>query len=269
MFPTIDGVSSPTTSLRLVFSSTGQGSATEGGPTFLSEDDVARAYPWPEFTTDQPRWLRAMMVTTLDGAATGPDGLSGSISPEADQVVFRAVRRFADAVLVGAHTLRAEQYTPMRARPDDAQERAAHGQQPAPTIVTVSGSLDLPWDLPVWTESTQQPIVLTASTDAERLKRAGEHAEVIALPDTEPHTVVAAIVERGLPRINCEGGPRLLRDLTAAGLVDELDLTVSPLLAGTATTPETPALRTPANARLLHVLEGDGCLMTRYLLGDR
>ncbi len=266
VLPTIGEVSSPT-SLRLVFSTTGAGS--DNDPTFLDEDAVADAYPWPEFDAERTQWVRAMMVTTLDGSATGPDGLSGSISPEADQVVFRAVRRFADAVLVGAHTLRAEQYTPMRARRGDEQRREANGQNPAPTIVTVSGSLDLPWDLPVWSESTQQPIVLTASKDEERLAKAGEHDEVITLPNTEPHTVIEAIVARGLPRIDCEGGPRLLRDLTAAGLVDELDLTVSPVMAGTATTPETPALRTPAQATLLHVLEGEGCLMTRYLLENR
>ncbi|MEZ5114394.1 MAG: dihydrofolate reductase family protein [Nocardioidaceae bacterium] len=78
--------------------------------TDLSRDDVAAAYPWP----DSGPWVRAMMVTTLDGAAAGPDGLSGSISSAADQMVFNAVRRFADCVLVGSGTLRAEEYTPMR-----------------------------------------------------------------------------------------------------------------------------------------------------------
>ena len=65
------------------------------GPTpgDLDDDQVRDAYPWP----DHGRWVRAMMVTTLDGAAAGPDGLSGSISSDVDRAVFDAVRRLVAA----------------------------------------------------------------------------------------------------------------------------------------------------------------------------
>ena len=86
----------------------------------LTDEQVVAAYPWPAGR----RWVRAMMVTTLDGAAAGPDGLSGSISGDADQAVFAAVRRHADAVLIGAGTLRAERYKPMLARKERRRGQA-------------------------------------------------------------------------------------------------------------------------------------------------
>ncbi|RNI17949.1 dihydrofolate reductase family protein [Flexivirga caeni] len=228
----------------------------------LSEDGLAAAYPWP----DRNVWVRAMMVTTLDGAAAGYDGLSGSVSSDADQLVFNAVRRHADAVLIGAGTLRAEQYTPMRAKPEDQQQRSADGQRPAPVLAVVSGSLNLPWDLPVWRESTHRPLVLTsAHADPGQLAIAGKHATVVTLQDITPTTIVTALTERGLTRIVCEGGPRLLRDLVAATLVDEADITLSPVFAGTAHSPTTAALAQVSTFRLGHVLQGDGALMMRYL----
>lgn len=234
---------------------------TGGNP--LSADALVAAYPWPQDQT----WVRAMMVTTLDGAATGPDGLSGSVSSSADQLIFNTVRRYADAVLIGAGTLRAERYTPMVAKPADQSGRTASGQRPAPVIAVVSGSLNLPWDLPVWRESACRPMILTSSdAPADRLATARKHADVITLDQTTPDAIIHALTERKLTRIVCEGGPRLLRDLIAAGLVDEADITISPTFAGTATSPPTPALPQVAQFRLAHVLQGEGALMARYLV---
>ena len=102
-------------------------STGDDGPSAgLSDDDVRDAYPWPDLASER-RWVRAMMVTTLDGAAAGPDGLSGSISSSVDKAVFHAVRRLAGAVLVGAGTVRAEGYGPLRAAEADAEVRAAAG----------------------------------------------------------------------------------------------------------------------------------------------
>ncbi|WP_446666497.1 dihydrofolate reductase family protein [Flexivirga sp. B27] len=228
----------------------------------VSDDDLLAAYPWPEARA----WVRAMMVTTLDGAAAGPDGLSGSVSSRADQRVFNTVRRDADAVLIGAGTLRAERYTPMRAKDADTERRASAGQRPAPIIAVCSGSLDLPWELPVWHESTCQPMVLTArGADPERLATAREHADVVVLDQVTPQAIIAALTERGLPRIVCEGGPGLLRNLVEAGLVDEADITVSPVFAGTEHSPSTKALPQVTSFHLAHVLYGEQTLMLRYL----
>ncbi|CUR54765.1 Riboflavin biosynthesis protein RibD domain protein [metagenome] len=229
----------------------------------LDDQQVLAAYPWP----DSGRWVRAMMVTTLDGAAAGPDGLSGSISSEIDKAVFDAVRRLADVVLVGAGTIRAERYGPMVAKPEDAAARADQGSAPAPVLAVVSPSLDLPWDEPMWAASTIRPIVLTLSGSAseERLARAGEHAEVVVLPgeSVDPSALLDLLEARGLRRIVCEGGPSLLAAIAAADLLDEADITISPMLVGNA--PQTPSFGVPRRFDLAHVISGDGFLMNRYL----
>ncbi len=132
------------------------------GPTVgpVADDDLSDAYPWPD-TTDRP-YVRAMMVTTLDGAAAVDDGLSGSVSGGADRAVLRAVRRFADVVLVGGGTIKAEGYGPLRARDEDAARREQQGQAAAPVLVVVSGSLDLPLGEGSFADSDVTPIVFTS-----------------------------------------------------------------------------------------------------------
>lgn len=219
-------------------------------PGSLTEDEVVAAYPWPA-----GRWVRAMMVTTLDGAASGPDGLSGSISGEADKQVFDAVRREADAVLIGAGTMRAERYGPFRGRA---------------RLAILSGTLDLPWDEPVFTESAQRPLILTgADADpgkAAKIAKAEETCEVVIVDVDDPKALLDALADRGLDRVVCEGGPTLLRNLVAAGLVDEADITVSPTFAGSEHSPDTPSLPAVVGFDLAHVLTEDGFLMCRYLL---
>jgi riboflavin biosynthesis pyrimidine reductase len=226
------------------------------------------AYPWPP----DRRWVRAMMVTTLDGAAAGPDGLSGSISGPADQVVFAAVRRHADAVLIGAGTLRAERYTPMRAKEEDAEARREQGLAPAPRLVIVSGSLELPWSEPVFSESALPPLILTGTNaDPAALVRVPATCEVVTLAgDTvNAAAILDAMEERGLRRIVCEGGPTLLHDLVAAGLLDEADITVAPVFTGTNMSPHTPGLGEVAEFELAQVLTADGFLMARYLCASK
>jgi riboflavin biosynthesis pyrimidine reductase len=234
----------------------------------LTDEQVVAAYPWPPGR----RWVRAMMVTTLDGAAAGPDGLSGSISGDADRAVFAAVRRQADAVLIGAGTLRAERYKPMRAKEEDAEARREQGQAAAPRLVIVSGSLELPWSDPVFSESTVPPLILTGSNaDPAALARVPETCEVVTLAGDTLNAVAIldAMEERGLRRIVCEGGPTLLHNLVAAELLDEADITVSPVFTGTNLSPHTPGLREVAEFELAQVLTADGFLMARYLCASK
>lgn len=237
------------------------GAGLTGRP--VDTDTLADLYQWPEGR----RWVRAMMATTLDGAAAGGDGVSGSVSSDADRLVFGEVRRLADAVLVGAGTVRAEQYTPMKAKDVDQEARSAAGQLPAPVLAVVSRSLDLPWDLPVWSESTHRPVVLTdGSASREATKAAEARVDVEVLPELTPPAMLEALAGRGLSHVVCEGGPRLLRDLLAAGVVDEADITISPMFVGTDGSPSTPLLPEAVRAELASVLVGDDFLMTRYLL---
>ncbi len=230
----------------------------------LTDDDVRDAYPWPSGR----RWVRAMMVTTLDGAAAGPDGLSGSISSDVDKSVFNAVRRLAGAVLVGAGTVRAEGYGPMRARPEDAERRAEAGLAPAPVLAIVSGSLDLDFEGELFSESTMRPLVITgAGPDAARAAVAHEHCDLVATAEVRPSaaSVLQVLEDRGLRHVVCEGGPTLLESLVAADLLDEADITVSPTFAGTAQTPRTSGLEAVAGFELAHVLQAESFLMCRYL----
>lgn len=212
-------------------------------PGPLTQDEVQAAYPWPE----DRRWVRAMMVTTLDGAAVGPDGLSGSISGEADKLVFNAVRREADVVLIGAGTMREERYGPFRNRA---------------RLAIVSSSLNLPWDEPVFAESRQRPLILT-SGDAN-IAKVPDSCEAVAVGD-DPASFLDALTDLGLTRIVCEGGPTLLGALVGAGLVDEADITISPTMTGNAHTPQAPTLPSVAPFELVQVLAEDGFLMGRYL----
>ncbi|MBZ5738533.1 dihydrofolate reductase family protein [Nocardioides mangrovi] len=172
-------------------------------------------------------WLRANMVTTADGGASGSSGTSGSINNAADKVVFDHLRATTDVIVVGAGTARIEGY-----RPADRP------------IVVVSRSDEVP----------------------ERL-RGGPEGSVLVRPLDDPADFKQWLVDRGWSRILCEGGPSLLGDLLAAGVVDELCTTTVPRLVG-GDAPRIvggPALDVPL--RLHTLLESDGTLLARWLVG--
>ena len=232
------------------------------GPMTGSPVDIAPAYAWPEGA-----WTRAMMLTTLDGAIAGADGLSGSISSATDRLIFSEVRRLADAVLVGAGTIRAERYNPMKARPEYQAARTAAGMKSAPVVVIVSRSLDLPWQDPLFHESAQQPIVLTGAHDpsSSELKRAHAHADVQQIPDLEASTIIGAVHARGLSRIVCEGGPTLLTQMAAADLIDEYDITLAPILAGNGHGIVDGPLGEIPRLHLAQAITDDGFVFAKYV----
>lgn len=192
--------------------------------------DYARLYPWPEGP-----WLRTQMVITLDGATTGADGLSGSISGTADKRVFMETRRLTDAVLVGAGTIRAERYKPMGVKPEWQEARTAEGLQPAPRIVIVSGRLDLPWEEPMFSQSASPITVATCASVGEQAREEAErHTQVVSFGNdtVDLRALLTWMRAEGMERIVCEGGEALLDGLVREDLVDEMDLTISPVLAG-------------------------------------
>ncbi|MEU0271948.1 pyrimidine reductase family protein [Streptomyces sp. NPDC006307] len=236
--------------------------------------ELAEAYAYPDLQHDASpegrSWLRANMVSSLDGAAQH-DGRSEPISSAADMRIFGTLRALADVVVVGAETVRAEGYRPARAREAFAARREAAGQGPAPAIAVVSASLELDFSAPLFTQPLVPTLLLTgAAAPPERVReaeRAG--AEVIVAGDgtgVEPLRAVRALAERGLTRQLTEGGPRLLGQLVAAGVLDELCLTVSPMLtAGNAQRiAGGPASAVPERFALDSILEEDGFLFTRY-----
>lgn len=179
-------------------------------------------------------WLRVNMIASLDGA-TAVAGRAGGLAGRADRQLFHALRSLADVVLVGARTARIERYGPARLTPPLQEERRRRGQPPTPTIAVVSRSCAFDWESPFFTEAAARPVVITVEeAPAEQLARAADVADVVVAGRSSVDLAVAAerLADRGARSVVCEGGPVLNGQLAAAGLIDELALTLSPLLAG-------------------------------------
>jgi riboflavin biosynthesis pyrimidine reductase len=214
-------------------------------------------------------WLRVNFVSSIDGAATR-QGLSGALSDDADHRVFDILRRLCDVVLVGAGTVRAEGYGPMRV--DEVSQRARRdaGMTAHPVFAIVSASLDLDPASPIFRDAPERPIVVTTELSRRDTREAlAEVADVVVCGEerVEPALLRAGLVERGLSRIHCEGGPHLFGDLIAAGVVDELCLTVAATLeAGVASRISAGAAPiVPPGMRLAHVLQSGDTLLLRYV----
>ncbi|MEV4119593.1 pyrimidine reductase family protein [Micromonospora sp. NPDC049645] len=214
---------------------------------------------------DEPR-LRVNFVASLDGAVT-VDGYSAGLSGEPDKRVFGLLRMVCDALVVAAGTLRHEGYRAVRLNESRRAWRRANGLAEYPTLVVVSGSLDLDPAQAAFADAPTRPLVLTHAaavppsglTDVAELLRCG----------TERVDLTAGLAElhrRGLSQLLCEGGPHLFGALTAADLVDELCLTVSPLLAGPGSGRITAGdAAPPRQLQLRHVLAAeDGVLLLRH-----
>ncbi|MGW1373816.1 pyrimidine reductase family protein [Streptomyces sp. NPDC002446] len=237
-------------------------------------DELAEAYAYPE--PDDPAraegggWLRANMVSSMDGAAHH-EGRSQPLSGDADMRIFGVLRALADAVVVGAETVRQEGYRPARAREAFAARRAAAGQAPAPAIAVVTAGLGLDFGLPLFTEPVVPTVVLTgAGAPADRVARArAAGAEVLFAGEglgVDPARVAGVLAERGHTRLLTEGGPRLLGQFAAAGALDEMCLTLAPVVA-VGDAPRImngPAVPVPERFALASVLEEAGFLFTRY-----
>ncbi|MFJ9020383.1 pyrimidine reductase family protein [Streptomyces sp. NPDC102259] len=240
-----------------------------------SLDELADAYAYPAPGPGGPGpWLRANMVSTLDGAAQH-DGRSQPISTATDMRIFGTLRGLADVVVVGAETVRLEGYRPARARAEFAERREAAGQGPAPAVAVVTASLDLDFSLPLFTSPLVPTLILTGAAAAPDRVAAAEKAGarvVIAGDGTgvEPDRAARALTELGHTRLLTEGGPRLLGQFVAAGVLDELCLTVSPMLAvGDAQRiAGGPSVAVPRRFALVSLLEEEGFLFSRYQRRD-
>lgn len=184
-------------------------------------DDLDELYAVP-----RTPWLRVNMISTVDGAATGDSGKSGSINNAVDKRVFHLLRAQSDVIVVGAGTARVENYGPAD-RP----------------IVVVS----------------RQGVVPDGLRDAPP-------GTVFVEPLGDPVAFKASLVERGWTNILCEGGPSLLRDLLAAGVVDELCATTVPRLIGGEHLRITHGAPIDVPLDLHVLLEAEGTLLVRWLV---
>lgn len=225
-------------------------------PAPLDDAALEEAYRPP--SSDRWRgdaWLRVNFVMSFDGAIVGDEGLSKSLGTDADRTIFQLARRTSDVVLVGAGTLRTEDYRPS-VRP----------------LAIVSRRLDLQPTLRIFAERGPEhvrPMVLTTERAMEQAPDwLSRDADLVACGSgsVDLPTAIAHLAGLGLRTILCEGGPALLTDLVEADLVDELLLTIVPRLVGSADhlVQRHGGFAPPRRLTLDQVVEHDGTVLTRY-----
>ncbi|MBB3674556.1 dihydrofolate reductase family protein [Modestobacter versicolor] len=215
------------------------------------------------------RHLRVNFVASLDGAIS-VEGRSGGLGSPGDRRVFRVLRALADAVLVGAGTAAAEGYRPVLADSEVGRLRTVLDRPATMPVVVVSRRASLSPDHQLVTGAVTPTLLVTCgASDADRRAALGAAGvEVLVCGDDEVDLVAACdeLADRGHQQVLCEGGPALFQAALAAGLVDELDLTIAPLLVGGGPALLPHGLPTPAAAQLTQLLEEDSVLFTRYAL---
>ncbi|HSP52888.1 MAG TPA: pyrimidine reductase family protein [Cryobacterium sp.] len=230
----------------------------------LDRDELVIRYRVPDRTRPH---LRVNFIASLDGAATRA-GVSGGLGNADDKLVFDTLRMLADVIVVGAGTVRAEGYGGIRLSPADAAWRVGHGLPAQPPVAVVSSRLDLDPNHPLFTDAAVRPLVVThAGSPLRRRAELAAVADVLICGEdaVDPRRLRAELVRRGLTQMLCEGGPTLFGAMIEADCVDELCLTLSPVLEGG------PAGRISAGAAavtramsLLHALTAGDMLFLRY-----
>jgi riboflavin biosynthesis pyrimidine reductase len=177
------------------------------------------------------------MVSSLDGAIA-LDGLSGGLSGSADKEVFFYLRSIADVIMVGAATARDENYGQPRLTEQLRAERVSRGQPALPRIAVVTRSMRLDWSSRLFGEPSSPaglPLVVCPENVPPQLRApAAGVAELVTAGEDHVDfpAALGEIAARGARLVLCEGGPTLNGQLLSAGLVNELCLTVSPVLVG-------------------------------------
>jgi riboflavin biosynthesis pyrimidine reductase len=254
----------------------------------ISDAELAEIYAYPP--SGNGPFVRANVIATLDGSAVGSDGRSGSINDTADARVFALLRGLADVVLVGAGTARAEGYRAAITHPRWRALRSALGLTPHPALAVVSGSLDLPDALsspPAPTRSAmvgslsgglaEGPpeagpvlVITTENADPARVARLTKRLGPVAVLRVGHGQVdVGAALDLlgtcGLRRVLLEGGPQLLGKVSQAGRLDELCLTLSPVLVAGDGPRVTGGPWMWHELRLAQAIASGGSLLTRWV----
>lgn len=241
----------------------------------IDPEDVYAASPRGP-VGDRP-WVLVNMIGTVDGAATDAAGLSGGLGTAEDTRALAAIRGAADLVVAGAGTVRAEDYGLARTSPSVRSARLDRGQAPRPRIVVVSASLRLDPAMRLLREAADCPpderplIVTVAGADPAARRRLSDVAEIIDAGDARvdwPRALAALRAATGASVVVAEGGPNVNGQLLAADVVDEMCVTVAPVLVGgdAGRIAHGPPGSDPRRMELAHVLEADGYLWLRYLV---
>ncbi|GAB3871084.1 dihydrofolate reductase family protein [Terrabacter terrigena] len=229
----------------------------------LDDADLFRAYASP-----CGRWVRCNMVTSLDGAATGADGRSGSINNEADHVVFEVLRALTHVVVVGAGTVRAEGYPPLAVKHSLLGMRRDHGLPDALPLVAVSNRGGVPPTLSGCRDGKALMAVPASAPglDAARADIGDDNVIVCGDDEVDLRLLLDELHARGMDHVLTEGGPALLGSFLAAGAVDELCYTVVPQVVGSVARRTVGADGVPADLDLELLVEQDGTIMGRWFV---
>jgi riboflavin biosynthesis pyrimidine reductase len=250
----------------------------DGLPAFALPAELVTTYGGA-FGLDEPR-LYANFVETIDGVTAIPSvpGSNKLVADgsEADRFVMGLLRACADAVVVGSGTFNASPksvWSPEQAFPAAAaafaELRSAIGRPPAAELVILSSSGSLDPEHPGFATGA---LVLTTDAGAERLRLPAASTMISLGAEIDARAVVDTLTKRGHRLILSEGGPRVIGSFLEAGLVDELFLTVSPVLVGRTPLDERFALvegadllqAGPPKGRLLGVRRDGDHLFLRY-----
>jgi riboflavin biosynthesis pyrimidine reductase len=235
-------------------------------PAELDPEAFLDGIELPRDASDGRPHLIVNMVASVDGRAA-VDGRSAPLTGAFDRALFHALRRSADAVLIGPRTLSAERYGPLVRGPERRRARTDRGLSPLPLacIVTRSGQVD--FSVPLFDEPEQTVLVFAGRSVDVPDCAADVRIASVSGDELEPGSVVRALrSEHGVGAILCEGGPTLNAALLRAGVVDELFLSVAPTVAGRADPLTIVDGDTGGgiSLELVWALEADSMLFLRY-----
>ncbi len=232
----------------------------------LSDLDAAGLFT--AYAAPQAQWARCNMVTSLDGAATGADGRSGSINNEADHVVFEVLRALSHVVVVGAGTVRTEGYPPLSVADPLVPLRRDHGLPDTLPLVAVSNRGEVPSTLRGCRDGRALMAVPAAAAGLDDARRdlGAENVLVCGDDEVDVKALVEALHGRGWDHVLTEGGPSLLGSFLAAGQLDELCFTIAPWVVGGEHPRPVGADGTPVDLDLEVLVEQDATLMGRWFV---
>ncbi|MBD0323901.1 MAG: pyrimidine reductase family protein [Aldersonia sp.] len=242
--------------------------APNGGSPELDTGDLRDLYAYPADLTAP--WMRVNFVASIDGAIA-VEGTSGELGTPSDHTVFFLLRELADVILVGAGTVRAEDYGGAKIDEATRERRLALGLAAVPPIAVITTGAGIDPTSRLLTDTTVPPIILTCEVaPAERRQRladAGAQVLEIGHDRVTSAAILDTLAGLGMPRVLCEGGPSLFGQLITDDAVDDLCLTVSPMLVGglESRVAVSPAATRRPMARAHVIADDDGTLLTRWV----